>query len=767
MLADHVPRHGQQRPAAHLRAPDQHHGRRTRGPIPATPPNTANTTGDGLLYSVLNPLLAKYHAEYNATAPIQQPTMGAIGTILNEQNVWATAQPAGTASSANTVSASQAFGGDITVKNNGATAVTVPVTVPLGYSVVDPVTHISTPFGTQYGGTRSDWVTLAAGASIVISAAPPAITSAPTANAEVGSAFTFAVTTSGAPPVTLTETGALPAGLTYTPGAVAGTGTIAGTPLAGSGGTYPITFNATNITGPPGATQNFSLFVAEPKISVAASTNPPSFAVAGTPITSSYLVANTGNVTLVNVGVTDSMPGQSAVSCPATTLLVGASETCTALYAVTQADVDAGGINLAATASGTAPTTTVVHGTSNVTTPAIQGPAIAVTPSSNPGSFFGAGTPLALNYLVTNSGNVTLHGIGVSDRLGLAITCAGTPLAPAATESCTASYTTAAKDVTAKGVTDIPTAVGTPPSGPAVTGSFKIVVPFWSVPKITSAKLTTVPRQTHLDFSFKASGIPAPAFTLKGALPKGVTFNAATGKLSGVVNSAGSYPLTLTATSLAGTTHQSYVLRVTAPELASGVSAQPGNTKASVKWTAPVLHGGLPVTGYVVTPYLGHTALASHTFRSTVKHQVIGGLSNGRSYVFKVAVMNKLGTGPNALSTSQINALGTGPTTTASPAIKIGAPTAPGIVKASASKAIAGALVVQFYGTSGNGSPITRFTAACVSHNGGGTRAAVAGAGAQSIVVAGLTTGKTYICSVIATNKRGNGPAGMSNRVIA
>ena len=75
--------------------------------IPATPPNTSTATGDGLLYSVLNPLLAKYHSYYNATAPIQQPTMGAIGTILNEQSAWATAQPPGTASTTNSVSATQ------------------------------------------------------------------------------------------------------------------------------------------------------------------------------------------------------------------------------------------------------------------------------------------------------------------------------------------------------------------------------------------------------------------------------------------------------------------------------------------------------------------------------------------------------------------------------------------------------------------------------------------------------------------------------------
>ena len=66
-----------------------------------------------------------------------------------------------------------------------------------------------------------------------------------------------------------------------------------------------------------------------------------------------------------------------------------------------------------------------------------------MTPSATPGDFFGAGTPLAFNYLVTNSGNVTLHNIGVTDPLaGLsAISCPGTSLAPAATESCTAAPT--------------------------------------------------------------------------------------------------------------------------------------------------------------------------------------------------------------------------------------------------------------------------------------------------------------------------------------
>ena len=44
------------------------------------------------------------------------------------------------------------------------------------------------------------------------------------------------------------------------------------------------------------------------------------------------------------------------------------------------------------------------------------------------------------------------------------------------------------------------------------------------MPQITSAKLTTVPRQTKVNFTFTATGIPAPQLTLTGTLPKGLVF---------------------------------------------------------------------------------------------------------------------------------------------------------------------------------------------------------------------------------------------------
>ena len=93
------------------------------------------------------------------------------------------------------------------------------------------------------------------------------------------------------------------------------------------------------------------------------------YSAAGTPITYSYDVSNTGNVALSSVGVTDAMPGLSAVSCPTTSLAVGASETCTATYTTTQADVDAGKIVNTGVATGTSPTGAKVSASSTQTIP--------------------------------------------------------------------------------------------------------------------------------------------------------------------------------------------------------------------------------------------------------------------------------------------------------------------------------------------------------------------------------------------------------------
>ena len=57
------------------------------------------------------------------------------------------------------------------------------------------------------------------------------------------------MTTTGFPTATLSETGALPTGVTFVDNGN-GTATLAGTPAAGTGGTYPLTITAANGVAP-------------------------------------------------------------------------------------------------------------------------------------------------------------------------------------------------------------------------------------------------------------------------------------------------------------------------------------------------------------------------------------------------------------------------------------------------------------------------------------------------------------------------------------
>jgi hypothetical protein len=112
-----------------------------------------------------------------------------------------------------------------------------------------------------------------------------------------------------------------------------------------------------------------------------------------------------------------------------------------------------------------------------------------------------------------------------------------------------------------------------------------------------------------------------------------------------------------------------------------------------------------------------------------------------------------------------MNRLGTGPRTPASPAIKVGAPTSPATVTATTIQP--GSLLVRFSAASGNGTPVTSYLAVCVSHDGGSTRSARVNGNSRSVLVANATIGKTYTCTVTATNKRGTGPPTTSNDVVA
>ncbi len=186
----------------------------------------------------------------------------------------------------------------------------------------------------------------------------------------------------------------------------------------------------------------------------------------------------------------------SAITCPDTSLAPLGSETCTATYTVTQADMDAGSITDTGSVVATAPSGATVNDSSSTTVSATQSPAITLSKSASPGIVHLPGSKVTYTFSIANSGNVTLNGVGVRDQqaapalnAGLsAITCvAGTngpsetngsiSLAPGGTATCTATYTATASDFTNGSINDTATASGTTLLGtPASSSSSATVV---------------------------------------------------------------------------------------------------------------------------------------------------------------------------------------------------------------------------------------------------------------------------------------------------
>jgi len=138
------------------------------------------------------------------------------------------------------------------------------------------------------------------------------------------------------------------------------------------------------------------------------------FSVPGDILSYQYIIRNTGNVTLTEQASVsdDKIENVMCPAMPAGGLVPGASVTCTASYVVTQADIDAGSVTNVASAtigSQTSPTdTATIDGT--------QTPSLGIDKSTAATDFTAAGETISYNYLITNTGNVTItDAISVSD----------------------------------------------------------------------------------------------------------------------------------------------------------------------------------------------------------------------------------------------------------------------------------------------------------------------------------------------------------------
>jgi uncharacterized repeat protein (TIGR01451 family) len=252
-----------------------------------------------------------------------------------------------------------------------------------------------------------------------------------------------------------------PADVTLTPG-------TAPTPTSGSivmnpdgtitvapnteAGTYTYPYTICEVLNPNNCDTAIATVVvsAQPGLTIDKIAGTPTANTAGATIAYSFVVTNTGNVTVTGLTINDAQLSAAAV-CPTTTLAPAATTTCTGSHTITQAEVDAGTVVNTATATGTLPGGgTTVSPPDSTTTPIARNPAIVATKTATlttDGGIVGLADPddvITYAVSVLNTGNVTLNSLVVTDRFEggapTTLTCTPTTLAPGATATC-ASYT--------------------------------------------------------------------------------------------------------------------------------------------------------------------------------------------------------------------------------------------------------------------------------------------------------------------------------------
>jgi len=227
-------------------------------------------------------------------------------------------------------------------------------------------------------------------------------------------------------------------------------------------------------------------------------------------------ISNTGNVSLSDIVVTDTMPNAEVVlvSGPiiddASLGLLDVDETWTyhAQYTVTQADINAG---LALTNSVSVDTAQAGTQADTAITTVSQAPSISIVKASSSQDYSAAGDAVAYAFTVVNTGNVLLNNIQVSDPIvdtGSLSCDLAMPfsLAPGGQTSCEAQRSVSADDVSATQIDNTASASAIDAVGNEIVGVSNTV----SVPLLKTPPVAT-------DNAFE-SDVSAVAVTLAGAV---------------------------------------------------------------------------------------------------------------------------------------------------------------------------------------------------------------------------------------------------------
>lgn len=228
----------------------------------------------------------------------------------------------------------------------------------------------------------------------------------------------------------------------------------------------------------------------EPGLIITKSAEPASGVVLGETITYTFVVGNTGNVTLTDVTIDDALPGLTWVEGPQIgTLDPGQTATGTATYVVTQADVNAGGVINVASGTGVPPAgEIIVSPPTEVEVPIEATPGLSMLKSVSPDTTINAGETLTYTFVVTNTGTTTVDNVTVTDPLpGLSAIEGphGISLEPGEQATFTATYVVTETDAIAGIVLNTATATGTGTDGGEISAVDSVQIRACMVPGMT------------------------------------------------------------------------------------------------------------------------------------------------------------------------------------------------------------------------------------------------------------------------------------------
>lgn len=382
----------------------------------------------------------------------------------------------------------------------------------------------------------------------------PTITSADNATFTIGKRGSFTVMATGFPATTFSEMGALPAGITFS-----STGILSGTPSPGTVGSYPIIIAATNGL-PPDATQTFTLTVNQAP--VITSKDHATFA-AGTP--GSFTATATG-VPTVAFSEKGNLPA-------------GVNLTSAGLLSGTPAAGSGGIYHITITATnGVTPEDTQAFTLTVNEAPAITSAAYAT-------------------FLVGSQGSFTMTATGFP-----AATFSETGDLPSGVAFSVSGVLSGTPVKGSGGLYHI-TITASNGASPDAAQTFTLTVneaPY--APSFTSPDSTAFAVGRVGDFHVTATGYPAPSFRVKGVLPKGVSFDGASGILAGTPaqgTTGANYFFLVASNGTAPDATQTFTLKVVQAPLFTSPNSATFKTGVAGSTTLTALGYPIPTLGEV------------------------------------------------------------------------------------------------------------------------------------------------------------------------